>query len=143
VDRVFAIWQTLNPTSWFNCSDEQLSYNEGNWYIPPGAIDTPETFLAPFHADRNGAHFTSDSVRDWMKLGYTYPELEPWLPKYHVHGLFSEVAYRRHLASYVNSLYSSVRTLVLDSPHTRDQVFEKRTAVIEHFDYVVNIAYDR
>ncbi|KZT38875.1 Di-copper centre-containing protein [Sistotremastrum suecicum HHB10207 ss-3] len=104
VDRQFAIWQSLNPTSWFSDRAHQLP-DDGTWSIRPGAIDTPNTPLAPFHTNLNGTMYTSNSVRDWTKLGYTYPELQPWLAKYEVDGQFSQTAYTKDIRAQVNRLY--------------------------------------
>lgn len=84
VDRLFAIWQALNvknKDNWFERSDEQLQ-DDGTWSIKEGDTDTPQTPLAPFHKDTSGTYYTSDDIRDWMTLYYSYSELQPWLDKY-------------------------------------------------------------
>lgn len=61
VDRLFAIWQTLNPNRWLEASSPD---------DPQGSSK-----LVPFHRDEKATLFTVDDTRDWRKLGYTYPEL--------------------------------------------------------------------
>jgi tyrosinase len=76
MDRLFAIWQTLNLTVWFTDKNQQLSDEERNWSTLPNTINTPSTPLAPFHTDTNGMLYTPDAIRDWTKLGYSYTELQ-------------------------------------------------------------------
>jgi tyrosinase len=165
VDRLFAIWQTLNPTVWFSDPNQQLS-DEGNWSIPPNTIDTPSTPLAPFHTDTNGTLYAPDAVRDWTKLGYTYTELQPWLPKYQVDGQFSQEAYINDVKEQVNNLYSSTRTMLLKTPQEDIKapqaavpqaaapqaaapqqvlaaVAPQEKAQVTHDDYIVNVMYKK
>ncbi|KAI1090370.1 common central domain of tyrosinase-domain-containing protein [Rostrohypoxylon terebratum] len=54
VDRLTAIWQSLNDETWFvsnSCATEHLE---------------------PFHKDEKQSSFTSNDVRDWRALGYDY-----------------------------------------------------------------------
>jgi tyrosinase len=165
VDRLFAIWQTLNPTVWFSDKDQQLPDDDGNWSTPPKTIDTPSTPLAPFHTDTCGTTYTSDEVRDWTKLGYSYPELQPWLPKYIVDCEFSQEAYLNDVKKQLNNLYSSTRHMVLKThpagvtaPRAvgtapRSQVTApqqvlaaaapQQKAQVSHDDYVVNVMYKK
>ncbi|KAI1478854.1 Di-copper centre-containing protein [Daldinia eschscholtzii] len=109
VDRQFAIWQALNEDNidnWFEREDEQLSDN-GTWSIKEEAIDTPDTPLAPFHKDTQATYFTSNDIKDWMKWGYSYPELQPWLPKYKQDGVFNKDLYTQDIRDQLKKLYSS------------------------------------
>ncbi|KAI0890804.1 tyrosinase domain protein [Annulohypoxylon nitens] len=56
IDRLTAIWQSLNPENWFDGDSESSLYNE----------------LTPFHKDKEATTFKSNDVRDWRKLGYEY-----------------------------------------------------------------------
>ncbi|KAI3326155.1 Di-copper centre-containing protein [Xylariaceae sp. AK1471] len=124
VDRLFAIWQALNvnnKSNWFDEASEQLE-DDGNWYIKTGAIDTPQTPLAPFFKDIvKGTYFTSDDVKDWMEWNYSYPELQPWLSKY-------EGSQERYLEDIRNQLKNKYSPSSLQSAH---------------FDVVINIQYKR
>ncbi|KZT35124.1 Di-copper centre-containing protein [Sistotremastrum suecicum HHB10207 ss-3] len=114
VDRQFAIWQALNSDSWFEDPREQLADPEGNWSTPPGAIPSPEnTPLAPFHIDAVGTYWTSNDAREWLKYGYSYPELQQWLPKYRTGGRFNQELYKADIAKQVNALYSDTRQILL------------------------------
>jgi tyrosinase len=137
VDRQFAIWQALNvdnTSNWFDQPDEQLP-DDGTWSIKKDTIDTPKTPLAPFHSDTKGTYHTSDSIRNWMRLYYSYPELQPWLPKYYVDGKFNKEAYIADINQQLNKLYSSTRTLLIDQPSLRVDG--------KHLDYIVNVRYKK
>lgn len=74
VDRIIAIWQALNPSSFV--TSEINSY--GTFTNRPGLTETETTPLTPFHDVSNTALYTSDSARDTRTFGYTYPELVDW-----------------------------------------------------------------
>ena len=69
-------------------------------------MDTPETPLAPFHTDTKGTYYTSNDIRDWVKLGYSYPELQPWLDKYKKDGKFNLDLYLADIKYQLKKLYS-------------------------------------
>jgi hypothetical protein len=77
LDRLFAIWQTLNPDKWFG-ADKTRPFDQK--VIGMGDVVTNKTPFRPFHKDVNGTLWDADAAADWFKLGYTYPELQPWLP---------------------------------------------------------------
>ncbi|KAI0877194.1 tyrosinase [Hypoxylon argillaceum] len=72
IDRLFAIWQTLNPDKWFE-TDIQRYFDQK--IVGSGALITNKTPLRPFHKDTIGTVWTPDDCCNWFKLGYTYPEL--------------------------------------------------------------------
>ncbi|KAI1290962.1 tyrosinase [Xylaria venustula] len=72
IDRLFAIWQSLNPDKWFE-TDIQRFFDQK--IVGSGSLITNKTPLRPFHKDTTGTYWTPDDARDWFKLGYTYPEL--------------------------------------------------------------------
>lgn len=63
VDRQTAIFQSLNPSLWFDHPD------------PAGDDPGPSDPLQPFHYDTNNSTYNSAMVRDWKELGYSYDEL--------------------------------------------------------------------
>ncbi|KAK4181554.1 hypothetical protein QBC36DRAFT_174782 [Triangularia setosa] len=71
VDRIFAMWQTLYPQSWVTPTAAVLN----SYTTARGQVQDSQTPLTPFFANANGAFWTSDSVRDFTKFGYTYTEL--------------------------------------------------------------------
>ncbi|KAI0466683.1 tyrosinase [Xylaria cf. heliscus] len=72
IDRLFAIWQSLNPDKWFE-TDIQRYFDQK--IVGSGTLITNKTSLRPFHKDTTGTYWTPEDARDWFKLGYTYPEL--------------------------------------------------------------------
>ena len=70
VDRLFAIWQLINPDTYLE-SDPTLS---GTATITPGDPIDEDSPLTPFHKDTEGTFWTSAAVRDTTVFGYTYPE---------------------------------------------------------------------
>ncbi|KAH8159805.1 hypothetical protein CIB48_g8448 [Xylaria polymorpha] len=72
IDRLFAIWQSLNPGKWFE-TDIQRFFDQK--IVGSGTLITNKTPLRPFHKDTTGTLWTPEDARDWFKLGYTYPEL--------------------------------------------------------------------
>ncbi|KZT39467.1 Di-copper centre-containing protein [Sistotremastrum suecicum HHB10207 ss-3] len=134
IDRQFAIWQTLNDKSWFDDSDEQLPDRDGNWSTPPGTVVTPQTPLAPFHYDANGSTYNSDLIRGWIKLGYSYPELQPWLigTKYD------------NKAQYLEDVRKQVKNLYAD-PVSNGELYKlpSNKSSQDIPDYIVNVRYER
>jgi hypothetical protein len=72
IDRLFAIWQSMNPDKWFEI-DIQRYFDQK--IRGSGEVITNTTPLRPFHKDTAGTVWTPADTRDWFKLGYTYPEL--------------------------------------------------------------------
>ncbi|KAH8602664.1 hypothetical protein B0O99DRAFT_647536 [Bisporella sp. PMI_857] len=69
LDRCFAMWQILNPTSYVMPQRAvQTTYTNS-----VGQEQTSSTPLTPFY-DANGKFWTSDGVRDIQTFGYAYPE---------------------------------------------------------------------
>lgn len=76
IDRVTALWQVKqglkNPSSWW----DQQPLGERNWAISRGTVQTPKDDLKPFRRGRrdpgNEIFWTSEDVRKWSVLGYTY-----------------------------------------------------------------------
>ncbi|KAK4674167.1 hypothetical protein QC763_118030 [Podospora pseudopauciseta] len=148
VDRQFALWQgisLLDPTkNWFESRNEQLE-DDGNWYIRTGDLDTPSTPLAPFHKDAEGNYYTSDDVRDIHKLGYTYPELQPWLDKYKdTHGNFDASLYVADIKAMIKAIYSPGE---IGAPTEISSIPRSLTSPLGQPDFnkdiIVNVTYNR
>ncbi|MCJ1468770.1 hypothetical protein MMC07_007400 [Pseudocyphellaria aurata] len=129
VDRQFATWQTLNPTTWFTEKDKFSGKAKSDTF------DTQKTPLTPFHSDDQGGLYNSNMIRDWTKLGYTYPELQPWLLEYKPLGVFDRRRYIKAVKRHINKLYGSTRRLVLMPPLSKIEALEN--------DYIVNVVYER
>ncbi|KIJ47996.1 hypothetical protein M422DRAFT_66385 [Sphaerobolus stellatus SS14] len=70
VDRIFALWQALNPDEYVNAVPSQLA----TFTRPKGDKEDANTPLAPFRKT-NDTFWTSAEVRDTRTFNYTYPEL--------------------------------------------------------------------
>ncbi|KAK6344406.1 hypothetical protein TWF696_008042 [Orbilia brochopaga] len=139
VDRLFAIWQALNvknSRNWFQHWDEQLK-DDGTWSIPKDTIDTPATPLAPFHTDTIGTYHTSDGIKDWQKFGYSYPELQPWLPQYNSNGEFDVNLYIADIRNQLRALY---QPSYLPTPRVSQGL---KSPQLSAHDYIINVQYKR
>ncbi|KAL2014836.1 hypothetical protein VTN00DRAFT_2361 [Thermoascus crustaceus] len=96
VDRLLAIWQELNPNKWWT----KVPRDQQDAAALPEYI-TPDTPLRPFHMDRSGTTWTSNVARQFMHLGYTYPELQPWSPEYK----HNREKYIKNIRSIINEKY--------------------------------------
>jgi hypothetical protein len=109
VERLACIWQDLHPgdapDNFVNLADP----------APGHAGPDPDADLVPFH-DENGKHYTSTTVRDWRPLGYTYPELQKWLPQYKRNGVFDSQTYVSAVRAKVDVLYPTTAKSVLRLP---------------------------
>ncbi|KAK4117115.1 Di-copper centre-containing protein [Canariomyces notabilis] len=135
IDRQFAIWQALNennPNNWFDHLEEPYD-DDGTWNISPQTIVTLQTPLAPFHKNRQGDCFVSDDIRNWMSLGYSYPELQPWLDKYKTAGQFDEAKYMEDIRNQLKTLYQTSM-----SPSVSGWFDDSLKS-----DIIVNVQYDR
>ncbi|KAF3914599.1 Tyrosinase [Orbilia brochopaga] len=130
VDRLFAIWQAVYPTAWFDQS--QLRDQRGTWSTPAGTRETPQTQLTPFHMDARGTVFTSNDARDWTKFGSSYPELQPWLPKYQTNGQFNNAAYRNDIVQQVTNLYARVRGRIQRTQVPQNRLFAAAQSGPQH-----------
>lgn len=70
VDRLFALWQGINPNSY----GASQAAPHSTWTIPAGQVQNANSPLTPFHRNTNGDFWTSNQVRDWKVFKYTYPE---------------------------------------------------------------------
>ena len=113
VDRLFAMWQTIHPTSW---SGSQVA-PANTWTIAKGSTQNLNSPLTPFHKNTNGEFLTTNDMRSWRNFHYTYPEFR------------DSDGSKAAIASYVNKLYGPSATATAGS--------SKRTAIP---DTAVNIA---
>ena len=71
VDRIFAIWQSLYPSSYVTPMQAYIA----SYTTSRGEFQTAATALTPFYLNENGTFWNSDMVRDHTRFGYNYPEL--------------------------------------------------------------------
>ncbi|KAG0641703.1 tyrosinase precursor [Tuber brumale] len=93
VDRIFALWQALNPNSYVV---DQPARNSTFWSQANG-IEGPNTTLLPFHQN-NTTYWTSLTCRNLKTFGSTYPELVDW-------GVVSSDQVRTNVQRAVQTLY--------------------------------------
>ena len=93
VDRLFAIWQVLNPDSYV----VPTIAREGTFTITSGQTVDINTPLTPFHDDAAGDLWTSSGVQSTNIFAYTYPSLNFWNE--------SGSAYQSSVKQMVNTLY--------------------------------------
>ena len=124
VDRQFAMWQTLNPTKWFDNLDPS---------------DTGSTAsLPPFHKDQNFTLYTSDDIRDWTALNYQYDVLENtprWIRAQTTHA--GEPVTKDHIVGHVR------RSVNLHLNKSRQAVLATPNLNGKENDYIINVIYDR
>jgi tyrosinase len=73
VDRLFAMWQAINPGSQMTPALEPGTYS-----IPHNNLDTTMTPLYPFTSTAAGQLYTSLSSLNCSNFNYAYPEIEDW-----------------------------------------------------------------
>ncbi len=85
-------------------------------------IDTPQTALAPFHNDTHAHYWNSEQARHTTALGYTYPELQKWLPEYNVNSHFNEESYMNAIRAQLDDLYSTTAKLFVGQPSAQIKI---------------------
>ncbi|KAL2825783.1 hypothetical protein BDW59DRAFT_145909 [Aspergillus cavernicola] len=106
IDRLFALWQELNPDRFFT-QGYQGDFDQKAIGLPTTV--TPTTPLRPFHKDEEGKYWTSEEVRDFRALGYSYPELHPVKPGSEAGVVFDTNAYKTKLFEGVTLKYGVSR----------------------------------
>lgn len=71
VDRLFAMWQALYPSSWISPTPAIVN----SYTTSVGEMQDSKTALTPFYAKSDGTFWDSDMVRDPKVLGYSYQEV--------------------------------------------------------------------
>jgi tyrosinase len=71
-DRLIALWQAMNPTSFMTPDVE----TEGSYTVAIGENITENTPLSPFFMADGKTTWTSKSARYLKDFGYAYAELE-------------------------------------------------------------------
>ncbi|KAG8960489.1 hypothetical protein FRC00_000213 [Tulasnella sp. 408] len=94
VDRIFALWQAINPSVWVS----QGPGGRGTFSLPASTPQNRETDLTPFWNGAN-TYWDSNDCREFQtKLGYTYPEFVGL-------DLQDQTAVRAAISTRVNELY--------------------------------------
>ncbi|KAJ5200889.1 hypothetical protein N7449_005692 [Penicillium cf. viridicatum] len=113
IDRLFAIWQALNPDKWMdNIPADNTTIRDSFGKEHPVNGNTP---LQPFRRDAEGNYWTPEGIRFPSNLGYSYPELPRWETKYHQEdGTLNQVLFKENITTIINRLYGVSRDLALD-----------------------------
>ncbi|KAL3487186.1 hypothetical protein BJX62DRAFT_246212 [Aspergillus germanicus] len=136
IDRIFALWQGLNPDKWFEEGQANDFFQEIIG-LPEGAPISPETPLRPFHKDTKGAVLTPNDVRWPYTLGYTYPELQTWA--YEPKG-YTSTEFLSDLRKAINDLYGVSRKALVDASATLPGV-EYLDDAVKSLDYAFSVRY--
>lgn len=116
IDRVFSMWQVLNPESFIVPTPAVYSTHTSS----AGAMQDADTALTPFRRNET-AFWTSNMVRNHEVFGYTYEEV---VNKSH-----------EDTASWVNKLYTAYSPIAMHSsqhqPSAETRLTEHRVQTIE------------
>ncbi|PUU78148.1 hypothetical protein B9Z19DRAFT_1108432 [Tuber borchii] len=93
VDRIFALWQVLNPDSYV--TNQPAKYS--TFWSNRGGIEGDNTPLMPFHQN-DTTYWTSLTCRNLKNFGSTYPELVDW-------GVVGPTQVRANVQRAVQTLY--------------------------------------
>lgn len=74
IDRLWAIWQELNPDSYMTLHPAPYA----TFNAADGETQTRDTPLAPFWNKTGTRFWTSGEVKDTHTFGYAYPETQKW-----------------------------------------------------------------
>jgi tyrosinase len=74
IDRLWAIWQALNPNSYV----QPGLTPEGNFTAPVNATEDVNTPLKPFWDTSGTSFWSSAGVKETTTFGYAYPETQKW-----------------------------------------------------------------
>lgn len=97
MDRLFAIWQALNPTSY----TINKRAGDGTFVIDQNSTETAKTSLAPFVDASGSRYWTSESARQTETFNYAYPETQRWTIK-------SDAEYQASVRNAVQQLYGGI-----------------------------------
>ena len=97
VDRLFAIWQALNPTSY----TINKPTNNGTFTTRARSIETANTPLTPFADSTGTKYWTAAQVQNTQTFNYAYPETQRWK-------FANTAAYQDDIESKVQQLYGGV-----------------------------------
>ncbi|PGH12901.1 hypothetical protein AJ79_04001 [Helicocarpus griseus UAMH5409] len=136
IDRMWAIWQTLNPDKWFESADKNTFFQEA---IGLADTITPQTKLRPFHSDKKGTCWTPEGARDTLNFGYTYPELQTWDSKYNSSGTYNRELHLADIRKTINEKYGASRTELLGNP----TLGEKTDDGVKSNDFAFSVRYKK
>lgn len=119
VDRVFALWQILNPDSWVLPTPAALA----SYTTAAGDVQDSRTALTPFYKSFNGSFWNSDDVRDMSVFGYTYDDMTEF-PSTSLY--IANTTTQAQVAVLINNLYGSSSPAALGTMSQNDGGLRKR-----------------
>ncbi|KAL4861797.1 hypothetical protein BDV12DRAFT_203650 [Aspergillus spectabilis] len=140
IDRIFALWQGLNPEKWFE-EGEVNDFFQETIGLPTGTKISPETELRPFHKDTKGTVLTPTDVRWPYYLGYSYPELQTWKEEYSPNAYTSE-EFLANLRKTINDLYGVSRKSLVDAAANLKGV-EYLEDAVKSLDYAFSVRFNK
>lgn len=90
------MWQAIYPNSWIDFASPS---NSATWTISYGDNLDGNSPLTPFTTADKKTPWTSNSARYTKAFGYTYPELQDWLPR-------TPAQFSANVSAAVNKLYN-------------------------------------
>ncbi|CAK7270823.1 hypothetical protein SEPCBS57363_004302 [Sporothrix epigloea] len=120
VDRVFALWQILNPDSWVLPTPAVFA----SYTTAAGDVQDSRTALTPFYKSYNGSFWNSDDVRDMSVFGYTYDDMTE-LPSSSLY--IANTTTQAQVAALINNLYGSSSPAALGIMSQNNGGLRKRT----------------
>ncbi|KAH0609895.1 uncharacterized protein H6S33_012441 [Morchella sextelata] len=101
VDRIFALWQVLNPNSYVTDQTAQFStfWSNGSQQSNNPTVEGVNTGLLPFHKN-DREYYTSQTCRELKQFGSTYPELIDW-------GVVGPTQVKQNVVAAVTRLYGT------------------------------------
>lgn len=73
VDRLWAMWQDLNPNSYVTPKP-----SDGNFFTEPNSIEDTNSSLKPFWNTDGTDFWIPTNVKETKTFGYAYPETQSW-----------------------------------------------------------------
>ncbi|KAK6508807.1 hypothetical protein TWF481_003576 [Arthrobotrys musiformis] len=137
VDRIFAIWQAINPNSYVT----QQQNGGGTYGVDWRRTDTVDSYLEPW-LSKTGARMNSTTIRNTAYFGYGYPEVPTHSYLTNASGL------RKYAMKQVNDLYSG--KVSTSSKRKRDSYGTDETEGLDnsvvnnqYYEWRVDVATDR
>ncbi|RDL38192.1 uncharacterized protein BP5553_05625 [Venustampulla echinocandica] len=101
LDRLVALWEAINPDQFLTPAVD----GSGTFTHPIGENITVSTPLTPFTTDDGVTPYNSNTARYTKFFGYSYPEIQDWLPEQTPEQL------AKNVTAFVNTAYNPTMAL--------------------------------
>ncbi|KUJ21549.1 Di-copper centre-containing protein [Mollisia scopiformis] len=109
VDRIFAIWQALNLSSY--TFDEADPSFEGTFVMLADTEDNLDTELSPFTDGSGKTYWTPNTVVSTETFNYSYPEIQKWLFQ-------NDTQYQQNIRNCIQNLYGATADSIANGTST-------------------------